>query len=127
MRDRRRVLRYWNLLVRQNVQMKNRVGSMLMETGIFYNKQKLHQKRYFGQLLEEEGGSMPESMPSLLRLSRSTVDSLTKMDHQLIRALRSDDVLSSRVARLQTIPGVGPILALTWAREIGDVTRFKTA
>ena len=125
-RDRRRVLRYRNLLVRQSVQIKNRVSSMLMETGISYNKQKLHQKGYFGQLLKEEGGTMPESMPNLLKLSRSTVESLTQMDHQLIRALRSDDVLASRVARLQTIPGVGPILSLTWALEIGDVTRFKT-
>ena len=69
---------------------------------------------------------MPESMPNLLKLSRSTFESLTQMDHQLIRALRSDNVLASRVDRLQTTPGVGSILSLTWALEIGDVTRFKT-
>ena len=125
-RDRRRILRYRNLLLRQNVQMKNRVSSMLMETGIAYNKQKLHQKRYFGQLLEEQASTMPKSMPGLLRLSRTTVDSLTRMDHQLVRSLRNDDVLASRVAKLQSIPGVGPILALTWALEIGDVSRFKS-
>jgi transposase len=125
-RDRRRVLRYRNLLVRQSVQMKNRVSGMLMETGICYNKQKLHRKRYFGQLLEEQSKTMPESMPNLLRLSRTTVESLTRMDRQLIQALRNDDLLASRVARLQTIPGVGSILALTWALEIGDVSRFKS-
>jgi len=31
-----------------------------------------------------------------------------------------------RVARLQTIPGVGPVLALTWALEVGEVSRFHS-
>jgi transposase len=62
-RDRRRVLRYRNLLVRQSVQMKNRIGSMLMETGISYNKQKLHRRRYFCQLLETQAEVMPSGMP----------------------------------------------------------------
>jgi transposase len=48
------------------------------------------------------------------------------MDRQLIQALRNDEVLAARVARLQTIPRVGSILALTWALEIGDVNRFKS-
>src|SRR3954453_20003123 len=64
-RDRRRILRYRNLMVRQNVQMKNRVSGMLMETGISYNKQKLHRKGYFGQLIDEQGDAMPESLPAL--------------------------------------------------------------
>jgi hypothetical protein len=61
-RDRRRVMRYRNLLVRQSVQMKNRVGCMLMETGISYNKQKLHQRRHFNQLLKDRANELPSSM-----------------------------------------------------------------
>jgi transposase len=38
-RDRRRVLRYRNLLVRQAVQMKNKVSGLLMEAGVPYNQQ----------------------------------------------------------------------------------------
>jgi transposase len=41
-RDRRRTLRYRHLLVRQMVQMKNRVSGLLMETGVEHNKQRLH-------------------------------------------------------------------------------------
>src|SRR5713101_8345126 len=41
-RDRRRTLRYRHLLVRQMVQMKNRISGLLMETGVSYNKQRLH-------------------------------------------------------------------------------------
>jgi len=69
---------------------------------------------------------MPESLPQLLQLSRSTIETLTRMDRQLVQALRMDEVLSTRVRRLITVPGVGPILALTWALEIGDVTRFPS-
>jgi transposase len=125
-RDRRRILRYRNLMVRQNVQMKNRVSGMLMKTGISYKKQKLHRKGYFGQLIDEQRDTMPESLPALLRLSRITIENLTRMDRQLVRALQTDDVLAARVARLQTIPGAGSILALTWALETGDVSRFRS-
>src|ERR1700736_2161671 len=51
MRDRRRTLRYRQLLVRQMVQMKNRVSGLLMETGLSYNKQRLHRIGYFRELL----------------------------------------------------------------------------
>jgi transposase len=46
-RDRRRTLRYRHLLVRQMVQMKNRVSELLMETGVEYNKQRLHKGELF--------------------------------------------------------------------------------
>ena len=41
-RDRRRTLRYRHLLVRQMVQMKNRISGLLLETGVSHNKQRLH-------------------------------------------------------------------------------------
>jgi hypothetical protein len=48
-RQRRRTLRYRKLLIRQNVQLKNKVAQMLMESGVSYSKQKLHQQGYFHQ------------------------------------------------------------------------------
>ena len=41
-RERRRTLRYRNLLVRQMVQMKIKTGALQMEAGASYNKQRLH-------------------------------------------------------------------------------------
>jgi transposase len=35
-------------------------------------------------------------------------------------------LLAERVKRLMTVPGVGPITALTWALEMGDVSRFRS-
>jgi len=41
-RERRRPLRYRHPLVRQMVQLKNRLSGLLMETGASHNKQRLH-------------------------------------------------------------------------------------
>ena len=43
------MLRYRNLVVKQMVQMKNRVSGLLLETGLSYNKQRLHKVGYFGR------------------------------------------------------------------------------
>ena len=48
------------------------------------------------------------------------------MEQALISSLESDPLLSERLLRLKTIPGVGPITALTWILEIGDPTRFQS-
>jgi transposase len=49
-RDRRRTMRYRHLVVRQMVQMKNRVLGLLLETGVAHNKQRLHKVKYFREL-----------------------------------------------------------------------------
>jgi len=124
-RDRRRILRYRTLLVRQSTQTKNKLSALLMETGIPYNKQKLHHsKKYFDQLIQEQKTTMPDTMPGLLGLGRNVMEVLAAMDRRLLRSLESDSMLTERVHRLMTIPGVGVILALTWPLEIGDVKRF---
>ena len=69
MRELRRMLRYRNVVVAQAVRMKNKMSGLLMEVGAEYNKQQLHGKKYFAELL----GSLeevPESVKELLRLSR---------------------------------------------------------
>jgi transposase len=43
-----------------------------------------------------------------------------------VSSLNRDPLLAERIQRLRTVPGVGPITALTWALEIGDVSRFRT-
>ena len=124
-RERRRTLRYRNLLVRQMVQMKNKISMLLMEAGVNYNKQKLHKAGYFRELLATNP-DIDEGLRSLLRLCRETVVRLQKTESALVRSLESDSLLMDRVERLMTIPSVGPITALTWALEVGDVQRFSS-
>ena len=66
-RDRRRTLRYRHLLVRQMVQMKNRVSGLLMETGVSHNKQRLHKVGYFRELLSTNA-EIDQSIRPLLRV-----------------------------------------------------------
>ena len=124
-RDRRRSLRYRHLLVRQMVQMKNRISGLLLETGVSHNKQRLHKVGYFRELISNNE-EVPESIRPLLRLSRETIVRCQKTEYALVSSLQWDPLLADRVQRLKTIPGVGPITALTWALEIGDVSRFRS-
>jgi transposase len=124
-RDRRRTLRYRHLVVRQMVQMKNRVSGLLLETGVSHNKQRLHKIGYFGELLATNK-DVDDSIRPLLRLSRETIVRLQKTDYALVSSLQRDPILAERIKNLRTVPGVGPITALTWALEIGDVARFRS-
>jgi transposase len=124
-RDRRRTLRYRNLLVRQTVQMKNRVSGLLMETGVSYNKRRLHKVGYFADLMATNN-EISASIRPLLKLSREHIERSQKLDYVLVSSLERDPLLKERLRRLRTVPGVGPITALTWALEIGDVTRFTS-
>ncbi len=124
-RERRRTLRYRNLLVRQMVQMKNKIAVLLMEAGVSYNKQRLHQAGYFRELLATNP-EINEGLRALLRVCRETVVRLARTESALVRSLEHDALLKDRVERLTTIPAVGPITALTWALEIGEVERFRS-
>src|SRR5205814_9477760 len=124
-RERRRTLRYRNLLVRQMVQMKIKISSLLMEAGVSYNKQRLHKAGYFRELLATNP-DIHEGLRALLRLCRETVVRLQKTESAMVRSLERDSLLIDRVERLMTIPAVGPITALTWALEVGDVQRFSS-
>src|SRR5277367_1349148 len=124
-RNRRRTLRYRNLLIKQMVQMKNRVSGLLMETGVSYNKQRLHKVGYFAELLTTNE-EVNESIRPLLKLSREMISRSQKLEYALVSSLERDPLLQERLRRLRTVPGVGPITALTWALEIGDYTRFAS-
>ena len=67
-----------------------------------------------------------EGLKPLLRLCRETLVRLQKTESALVRSLQRDSLLAERVQRLMTIPAVGPITALTWVLEVGDVKRFSS-
>jgi transposase len=123
-RERRRVLRYRNLIVSEATRMKNKIAGLLMETGTPYNKKRLHAKRYFAELLADGLDQTPESVKGLLRVSRSNLELFEGLQRGLLQELGRDAQLTARLERLQRIEGVGQVLALTWALEVGDPHRF---
>src|ERR1700752_239190 len=124
-RDRRRVLRYRNLVVKQMVQMKNRVSGLLLETGVSYNKQRLHKVGYFGEMMSTNA-EISDAVRPLLNLSRGMIRRSSKLEYDLVSSLERDPLLRDRLRRLRTVPGVGCLTALTWALEMGDYTRFSS-
>jgi transposase len=78
-RDRRRTLRYRNLLVKQMVQMKNRVSGLLMETGVSYSKRRLHKVGYFADLMASNE-EISDCVRPLLRLSREHIERAQKLE-----------------------------------------------
>src|SRR5262249_36092565 len=109
-----RTLRYRNLLMRQTVQLKNKIAQMLMEAGVSYAKEKLHYRGYFHQLLATNQ-DIDESLRPLLQLTRENIVRLRRTEAALLRSLKRDPLLAERVKRLMTIPAVGPITALSIA------------
>jgi transposase len=97
-RDRRRTLRYRHLLMRQMVQIKNRVSGLLIETGVEYNKQRLHKVSYFRELPSENEEVHPSIRP-LLKLSRETIERCQKTEYALVSSLQRDLVLADRITR----------------------------
>jgi hypothetical protein len=92
---------------------------------VTHNKQRLHKVKYFRELLSGSDEVM-ESIRPLLHLSRNTIVRLQETEYTLVSSLQRDPLLAERIKRLLTVPGVGPIAALTWALEIGDVVRFRS-
>jgi transposase len=124
-RDRRRVLRYRNLVVKQMTQMKNRVSGLLMETGVIYNHQRLHKVGYFGEMMSTNA-DINDAVRPLLNLSRGMIRRSGKLEYDLVSSMERDPLVRERLRRLRTVPGVGSITALTCALEIGDYTRFRS-
>ena len=53
--------------------MKNRISGMLMETGVSYEKLRLHRKGYFDQLMKSNE-EVSDSIRPLLKLCREQID-----------------------------------------------------
>src|SRR5438034_5756665 len=96
--------------------------SDLRSTGVSHNKRRLHKVGYFRELLASNE-EVNESIRPLLRVSRDTIVRLQKTEYALVSSLQRDPLLAERIKRLRTVPGVGPITALTWALEMRSEER----
>lgn len=124
-RDLRRALRFRHFLVRTATALKNKSACLLMECGVEYNKERLHGKRYFSELVENLA-DVPDSLAEMLRFDHGVAELFERTQKRMLNRLERDARLRERVERLRTIRGVGQTLALVWALEIGDPRRFSS-
>ena len=122
----RRQLRFRRLLVQETVMFKNKTAGLLMEAGVEYERRRLHGKRYFKELVQDNEWIGQEMQP-LLAFNREQIETLQAMDESLIRMLERHPRLQARVEALQAINAVGPVTALTWALEVATPERFASA
>lgn len=124
-RELRRILRYRNHIVGTAVKMQNKMCGLLLEVGADYSKSRLKGKKYFSQLLESVE-DIPQSVKELLKLSRAGFEMFHAVQKQLVKTLRTNNLIQDRVRRLMTIRGIGEVTALTWVLEIGEPSRFAS-
>lgn len=119
----RQQLRFRRLVVEETVMFQNKTAGLLMGAGVEYERQRLHGKRYFKELVRDNEWIAAELQP-LLRFNREQIETLQGMEKRLICMLERHPRLRARVKALQAIDGVGPVMALTWALETGTPERF---
>lgn len=111
-------------LVRLRTSATNRIFGLLTQWGM---RRGLTALRKPGALEELAEGGVPSvwlhSIGTLLGVIEDLDRQIKPLETELRRHARQDP----RVKLLMTIPGVAELLGLTFACEIGDVTRFPTA
>ena len=126
-RDRRELPRTRMLFVRQRTQVKNRILSS-------FNKHGLADTEFsdpFGKggraVLESRLGKLPEFAQQAVRCMFAELDCFNEQIAVLDRQLEQVFAPTREHELLQSLPGVGFLLAVVIASEIGDIRRFKRA
>jgi transposase len=123
-RELRERLRRRGHLVRLKTSARNRMFGLLTQWGLRGNLASLRRP---GALERLSDRGVPEVWIESVRVLLEVVDDLERqlaaIDTELRQIARSDP----RAQRLVTIPGIGGLLALTIAAEIGEIARFPTA
>jgi transposase len=112
------------LIVNHKVQITNAIrgflktyGIRLKSTGDMNFTQKVREK------LLDQFALAAESIESLLRCYENLIIEIKQLTNKVEELANSDE----DVKRLMTIPGVGPIVALTYKMEIDDPSKFKNS
>jgi transposase len=108
-------------LVKARTSARNRIFGLLTQFGLRVSRLR---KPDAMELLERRG--VPEvwraSIAELLELAAEMDRRIDPIDRELAPLASSDE----RARLLATMPGIGPLLGLTFAAEIGEVSRFAS-
>src|SRR5215207_10660936 len=101
----------------------NRIFGLLTQWGLRVSLDRLRTEDALELLAD---GGVEETWRRSISAALAVIDLLDERLAPLERELRQAAEADARVVLLKTIPGVGDLLGLTLASEIGDVTRFST-
>jgi len=111
-------------LVGQRTALANQVRGLLRAWGVNLPARFLGRQGSWKQLT---GKDIPEYVRALLRTLEGVYEQLTQAIRELGCRLESAAGEDDRVERLRSIPGVGPLSALTLVSAVDDVRRFSRA
>jgi transposase len=111
-------------LVRLRTSAKNQISGILSQWGVRVPLRRL--RKPDGLALLERCG-IPEVWRESVREALAAIDYLDERVTELDKRLRPLAHADERALLLQTIPGIGPVLALTIASVIGEISRFGSA
>ena len=120
----RELLRRRVYLVKLRTSARNRIFGLLTQWGLRVSLKKLREPDGI-ELLERRG--VPETWRDSIVDLIGTIDDLDRRIAPIERELRPKTASDPRARLLSTIPGVGPLISLTIAAEVGDVARFASA
>jgi hypothetical protein len=96
-----------------------------MEAGISYNKQKLHKAGYFREPIGQQPGH--QRIPALAARSVPGDGGAIKQNGRCFDPLPAARPIASGTRRASDEhSAIGPITALTWALEVGEVQRISS-
>ena len=127
LRDQRDLPRTRMVLVRQRTQLKNRIHATLAK----YALHDLEVSDLFGAqgraLLRQRLDLLPPHTAYATHQLLEQVEELDRRVHGFEHRMQAVFKVTPEIQRLLTVPGVGPILAVVIALEVGAVARFPTA
>jgi transposase len=127
LRDQRDLPRTRMVLVRQRTQLKNRIHAAVAK----YALHDLEVSDLFGAQgrahLRQRLALLPPHTAYTTQHLLEQVEELDRRVHEFEHRMQTVFKVTPEIQLLLSVPGVGPILAVVIALEVGDVARFATA
>src|SRR5262250_281290 len=111
-------------LVRQRTGLINQARGLLRGWGVILPARFFQGRGGWKDLAAKK---LPEYLGPLLETMKGVYGELTRAIHQVETTLKQRERSDERVGRLETIPGVGPVSALTLVAAVDKITRFARA
>jgi transposase len=122
-RELKELLRHRVRLVRDKRRMKNRVHNLLAKNNLKLAVQDVFSRK--GRVLLESA-PLPSCHRRPVDGYLALLDQLEAQISQLDREVKERALEDPQAQLLMTLPGVGPVVAMTFLAEVGDIRRFKT-
>jgi len=129
LRDKRELPRTRMVFGRQRTRLKNRIQSVLAKYGLQSEFEDISDtfgkagRQRLGFCLKQLPAQTRYTMRCLLRQLDAVEAEIGRVEKQMAKVFEP----TKQVELLQTMPGVGPILAVVIAQEVGQVNRFGSA